>query len=394
MKKKLLIALTLILLTSTIGRGQELINIKNATSCENAIEINTLKKFGTTYPPTSLANDNPNNIFAKNQHPVWYKFKTEKDGVLLFDIIPMDTMDNYDFILYKAENNNFCQDYKDNKVKPERSNFYRTDPSKQGKTGLLINGDDKAFSKGIEVKKGEMYYLLINNVYENGQGHSISFKYLETFTIVGKVVDAETNQPVANASIIWENTRIKEEVYQITTDKKGEYSLHVSVSVEAHSFPRYSITAYADRYFLTDTIVPTKEIPKVDLAPINFKIKKIKLGYNSEVFGNIYFEPNEYIAIPEADRYLKKLIKMMMLNPNMTITLEGHTNGFYPSTEIDTKLSENRARSIKNYMIESGVDGNRITITGFGCNRLMYPAAKDEVEEGYNRRVEISITKF
>jgi len=389
------IVLLLILVTTVLisVRAQELVNIRKATTPDNAIEVSTMKKFGPTTAPVQYG-DNPNNVFAKNQHPVWYKFKTEKTGVLLFDIIPLDTLDNYDFVLYKYEGTNFAQDFKDNKVQPIRSNFDRVDLVKQGRTGISVAGDKKSYEKGLEVKSNENYYLLINNLYENGQGHVIVFKYLESFEIKGKVTDSENGSGIGGAQIIWENTRNKEEIYQAVTDRKGEYTLKISVGVEAHSFPRYSITAYADNYFLTDTLVPTKEIPKIDQTQLVFKMKKMKTGYNYETLGNIYFEPNEFVAVPEADKILKKLIKMMNINKNIQVRLEGHTNGFYPSTEVDLTLSENRAKTIKNYLVENGIDPARFTVEGFGCTKLIYPAAKDEFEEGFNRRVEIFITKF
>lgn len=84
----------------------------------------------------------------------------------------------------------------------------------------------------------------------------------------------------------------------------------------------------------------------------------------------------------------------MNLNSEMTIVLEGHTNGVFPSTEVDEVLSESRAKVIKSYLTENGIDPNRIQIKGWGCNKQIYPTPFDETEEGFNRRVEINIVKF
>lgn len=390
--KKFAVLLTVLIVSVLQVFSQKLVDISKGVTCENAIEISTTDVFGPTTAPESVENETE--IFAKTQNVVWYEFEAVEDGILLFDIIPVDTLDNYDFVLYKGKGESFCTDIKSKEKKPLRSNFYRNDLSKKGMTGLSISSDSKAYSEGIEVKKGDNFYLLLNNTYENGSGHSISFNYLKTYTVKGNITDSETGEPISNAILKWQNIRDEKETFSVVTDKKGDYVLSISINVETYSFPRYYFYAYSDAYFISDTIVLSKEIPVIESKKFDFKLNKIETGYNYDELPPIYFEPNESDMVAGCDKILEKLFLLMELNENMTIRIEGHTNGFYPSTSVDEMLSENRAKEIKYYFTEKGISEDRISVKGLGSTKMIYATPEDEEQESYNRRVEFYIVKY
>jgi len=393
MKRKIYLTTILIIAfgLQIFAQKETLFDISKFTTCETALEISTLKQFGpTTAPPLFSLSTSKVTVFDRDLHIVWYKFTAASTGKLLFDIIPIDTLDNYDFVLYKCDNPaTFCADIKANKIEPIRSNFERNDISINSRTGLSVMGDGKSYSEGIDVKKDEVYYLQLNNTYSKGKGHTIVFTYLETFTIFGDVTDAETNKPVS-AEVSWINTRNDELLAQTTSDKNGKFTLKVSVSVEAHKFPDYALTVYTDKYFYADTIFPSKNLSTVKNKSFSFKIFKLQQGKNQQL-GNIYFEPNEATTVVKSFIEIDRLVKLMKLNKSITVQLEGHTNGYFPSTDIDEKLSEGRAKAVRDVLINKGVSIDRIITKGLGSTQLLYPMAKDEIEEGYNRRVEIKL---
>jgi hypothetical protein len=390
--KKYYFLLTVLLLTFYQSYSQKYADISKGNSCENAIEISTTETFGPTTAPQSIEDDTE--MFAKTQNVVWYEFEIEEDGVLLFDIIPIDSLDNYDFVLYKGKGEGFCTDIQSKEKKSVRSNFYRNDMTKKGMTGLSIAGDGKSYSEGIDVKKGDSYYLMLNNTYENGSGHTLNFRYLKTFTVKGNISDLQTGEPVSNAILSWENIRDDEEIFTATTDKKGDYELKLTINVETYSFPRYYFYAYSDAYFISDTIILSKEIPIIESKKYDFSLKKITVGYDYEELPPIYFEPNESDMVAGTDKILKDLFLLLSLNSNLNIRIEGHTNGFYPSTSVDEMLSENRAKEIRMYFTEKGISEDRITVKGLGSTKMIYPTPEDEDQEGFNRRVEFYIVKF
>ncbi len=388
-KSVLLIVLSAFIVYNT--KAQELKNIKNASECKSAIEISTLSKFGPTGAPKEVKMKSADNPFAQAQHPVWYKFTAQKDGMLLFDIIPIDPKDNYDFLLYKVENNNYCADIKSNNLSPIRINMARSDMALLGKTGLSITGKPECYSKGIEVKKGERFILAVNNMYK-GKGHTIVFKYLENFIVKGNVVDFDTQEPV-KAQIFWTNLRTNETTSFTNTNKQGSFELKVSVSTEAHRFPNYLLWAYADKYYIADTVIASRSVENLGSSNFNFKIHKLKKG-NNDFLPKIFFAPNATDINTKSFADLDRIYRLLVQNKALMITLEGHSNGFYPSNDVDKALSEERAEKVKEWLTHKGIDAQRIKTRGLGSNKMIYPYAENEEQESANRRVEIYIDKF
>jgi len=369
--------------------SQSLVDISKGNSCENAIEISTAEVFGPTTAPVSIKSE-ANNMFANTQNIVWYKFEAEEDGYLTFNIIPLDSLDNYDFVLYKSKD--ICKEINDKT--PIRSNFYRNDLQKQGLTGLAIFSDKKSYEECIPVKKGDNFYLLLNNIYADGMGHSITFDYLKSYTLKGTIEDNETKQLINNGVVTWQNTRNTDETFSTTTNKKGEFELKILLHTENFSFPRYYFYAYSDAYFIFDTTILSKEIPTIENSKFEFSLTKINEGYNYTELPNVYFEPNESDKTAGADKIMKKVLMLMTLNPDINIRIEGHTNGFFPSTSVDEMLSENRAEEIKQYFVVKGIDEKRISVKGYGSTKMIYKTPEDEAQESFNRRVEFYILKY
>ena len=73
--------------------------------------------------------------------------------------------------------------------------------------------------------------------------------------------------------------------------------------------------------------------------------------------------------------------------PNTIVRVEGHTDST-GSASLNQRLSENRASSVANYLMQRGVPSNRIEAAGYGFSR---PVADNSTEYGraQNRRVEI-----
>lgn len=390
MKKSILIII-LSVLTVDYTYSQDLKNIRNATDCENAIEISTLSKFGPTNAPKELKVKSLNNPFERAQYPVWYKFNIAKDGVLLFDIIPIDPNDNYDFLLYKIDGSDYCHKIKTGEQEAIRSNFARSDMALQGKTGLSVTGKPNSYSKGIDVKKGEEYLLVLNNMYK-GKGHTLIFSYLENFIVKGNIVNASSGQPL-KSNIYWTNLRTNETTASSSSNKQGDYKLKVSVSTEAHRFPKYLLWAYTDKYYISDTIIASKNIDNLQNGTFNFKLHKLKKG-NNDFLPKIYFDPNSDNINSNSSTDLERLHRLLKQNQQLEIILEGHSNGFYPSNDVDKALSESRAEKVKAWLVDKGVDEKRIGIRGLGSNKMIYPYAENEKQEGANRRVEIFIEKY
>lgn len=101
------------------------------------------------------------------------------------------------------------------------------------------------------------------------------------------------------------------------------------------------------------------------------------------------FEFNSTNLDKETTNYLDELAQALTDNPELKIKLVGHTDNI-GSEKFNQRLSMNRAQRLKDYLVEKGVDADRITADGKG---LKEPLNNNETEEdrAKNRRVELTI---
>ena len=86
-------------------------------------------------------------------------------------------------------------------------------------------------------------------------------------------------------------------------------------------------------------------------------------------------------------KVLDQAVAIFMANPKLTAEAQGHTDST-ASAEYNQKLSEARARAVRDYFIKQGIAPERIRAQGFGETRSM---ASNDTAEGraLNRRVEL-----
>ena len=110
---------------------------------------------------------------------------------------------------------------------------------------------------------------------------------------------------------------------------------------------------------------------------------------NVNLTNDILFDFNSAALRRESQQTLRDLAANFQRYPDETISVEGHTDNVGSATYNQT-LSENRAYSVKNYLVDQGVPGSRVTAVGYGETR---PKTTNDTPEGrqLNRRVEIHI---
>lgn len=126
-----------------------------------------------------------------------------------------------------------------------------------------------------------------------------------------------------------------------------------------------------------------------DLARIA-AVKQEDRGTVITLSGSVLFASNKYDLLPAAQAKLNQVAEALLANdPDSTFVVEGHTDS-QGKAALNQTLSENRARAVRDYLVEHGVAADRITSTGLGPSR---PVAENSSAEGRanNRRVEIVI---
>lgn len=106
--------------------------------------------------------------------------------------------------------------------------------------------------------------------------------------------------------------------------------------------------------------------------------------------GDVLFDFGKYELRSEAREKLAKLSGIILGHPGLELAVEGHTDNV-GSEELNQKLSENRAETVRAYLIQQGLAEASVTSRGFGETT---PVADNSTAEGRqrNRRVEIVVS--
>jgi len=106
---------------------------------------------------------------------------------------------------------------------------------------------------------------------------------------------------------------------------------------------------------------------------------------------NVNFKFDSSDLLPGSEEILDILLIYLENNPEIKIGIEGHTDDI-GTEEYNDELSVNRAKAVYTWLINKGIDANRLSFTGFGKSRPIFNK-KDEEHRALNRRVEVRIIK-
>jgi outer membrane protein OmpA-like peptidoglycan-associated protein len=104
---------------------------------------------------------------------------------------------------------------------------------------------------------------------------------------------------------------------------------------------------------------------------------------------DVLFDTGSFTLKPAAREKLAKVSGILLAHPGLTLQVEGHTDSV-GSDEMNQRLSDQRAGSVREFLVGQGVDSSSITAEGFGKTE---PIASNDSPEGRqrNRRVEIVV---
>lgn len=120
----------------------------------------------------------------------------------------------------------------------------------------------------------------------------------------------------------------------------------------------------------------------------SFKIDSQKTSQHF-VLDDVFFDFDKATLQKRSYTSLYKIVAMLKENPQKQIELSGHTDSV-GDDHYNLKLSDRRAASVRNFIIENGIDPNRISSIGYGETK---PRETNDTEEGrdLNRRTEMVV---
>ncbi|WP_338876121.1 OmpA family protein [Spirosoma sp. SC4-14] len=203
--------------------------------------------------------------------------------------------------------------------------------------------------------------------------------------VSGQVLDSKSKKPVASEVISSLADEQKETAKADFDPETGEYKLILPTQKV------YTIRAIKEGYFpTTETLDLSKDKRFRDIKR-NLLLVKIEAGQKITM-RDVLFEQSQYDLVAGASTELDHVVEMLKQYPEMEILVEGHTDN-QGEWDLNMKLSADRVRVVKDYLIEKGIDENRIQTKAWGPSK---PIASNGTEEKrkLNRRVEFTILKL
>jgi outer membrane protein OmpA-like peptidoglycan-associated protein len=121
---------------------------------------------------------------------------------------------------------------------------------------------------------------------------------------------------------------------------------------------------------------------------LNVELQKLRANANI-VLKNVFFETNAWDLLPASRVELDKLAQLLIVNKDKKVEIGGHTDNV--GNDVDNqKLSENRAKSVVDYLVSKGVAAENLSYKGYGES---VPIGDNATENGRakNRRTEFKI---
>ena len=105
---------------------------------------------------------------------------------------------------------------------------------------------------------------------------------------------------------------------------------------------------------------------------------------------DVLFDTGKYSLLPGAREKLAKVAGILLAYPGLNIAVGGYTDNV-GSNQLNQNLSEHRAGSVRDYLVQQGVAGNSVTATGFG-NSVPVASNNNAAGRQANRRVELVVS--
>ena len=271
--------------------------------------------------------------------------------------------------------------------------IYRSRKTPYGFATLLNLGNT------INSKKDELSYIPVNDSIgyltsnrPKGLGKFDVYKVIERTTnhfTTGIIIDEQTLKPLAGAEVVLLD-EFGTKIGTVITGDDGSFKFDLD------AFLNYTIVSTKEGYKRTVIDINTfsnkeqqeqilKLTPKFVPKPIEAKAP-VNL-----VIENIYFKFNSASLTRKAMKKLSRIISLLNENSETSLNIKAYTDQ-EGSDDFNLNLSDRRAQSTYNYLINNGIEASRLTKSSFGESNPVLNCLKcSRKENQINRRVEFSI---
>ncbi|NNC45237.1 MAG: OmpA family protein [Winogradskyella sp.] len=261
--------------------------------------------------------------------------------------------------------------------------------------GKPINSpkDDFAYYENLTTRTG---FLSSNRDGGKGSDDIYTFSVPECAQIVqGTVIDRKTKELVSGATVILYD-RNGEEISFMNADEDSAFTFNVDCNEE------YLVRGVKDGYIGDEQRIRTSTINEANEVVLELEQDEQEVTVGTDLapvldIPIIYFDYDKYNIRYDASVELQKVLAVLNQYPSMEIEIRSHTDS-RGKAKYNKTLSNNRAQSTMQYLIDNGIAPERLTANGFGESRLVNDCFDgencSEAEHQLNRRSEFIIVKM
>ncbi|RYM35936.1 hypothetical protein ERX46_02780 [Brumimicrobium glaciale] len=208
----------------------------------------------------------------------------------------------------------------------------------------------------------------------------------------GIVRDDETKKPLL-ASIELVDNETNQVIAEFTSDSESGRYL-----VSLPGGKNYGIAVKAKDYLFHSENFDVKQDASYKEVEIKIDLKKVDVG-KSIVLKNIFFDLSKFSLRNESEIELNRLTQLLNENPSLRIEISGHTDS-RGSAAFNKELSKNRAKAVVDYLINKGIQKDRLVFAGYGMEKPIKTDAEiakmsrktdKEAAHQQNRRTEFKV---
>ena len=218
---------------------------------------------------------------------------------------------------------------------------------------LLTKASTKRHIRSIDVRKGEVYYIMLDNVTPNGQGHSIKVSiHVEAFEVPVSFYDPKIKKNVDVSLTILEKNTNNRVIARNDKFRGGRIKF----------VPGFNYTLYAKRdgYFSIFYDFNSDRFKQDTL--LRMKLYRCERGTVYPI-SDIYFE-DEYVLMHESDSVLMNYVQMFKNHPDVHFTIKGFVQTYGVDPEHDQLVTLERAKAVKEFFVKNGIPEDNIKAAG------------------------------
>lgn len=265
--------------------------------------------------------------------------------------------------------------------------------------GEPINSPQDDFAFVINSKNRNGFF---SSNRDNGHGLDDVYRFTERRKLnceqelLGTITDLETNVVLSNTKVALFDENFQA-VAEVVSDEKGNY-IFPNVKCGKNYFVRASKTDYESKE--TPVTINRNSGKTTLLIQLEKRVKPIGVGTDLAKTLDIpiiYFDLDKATIKKESAYQLEKIIEILKQYPTLKLDIRSHTDS-RQTLKYNQVLSDKRAKSTRNWLIQKGVDPTRLTAKGYGETQLVNHCSDGvkctEEEHERNRRSEFVITNL